>query len=195
MLPSTRATRCWFGSCCGAWACGTGPPWPRASLQRIRFTSRTSSTWWAADVTTDPLGESFTRPARHVKGLVCSATGAISLAVLALTSFILLAVARFAVTQGSSAVFGYVDTPVQYHESFWVRSWSYLFQHSYYGKLLIFPGDLSWDGNLAVPVLVGGTKETCGSRIKPPFGDLVKGLYQNDLYLFLDWTRQSLGPS
>lgn len=50
-------------------------------------------------VTTDPLGESFTRPARHVKGLVCSATGAISLAVLALTSFILLAVARFAVTQ------------------------------------------------------------------------------------------------
>ena len=80
------------------------------------------------------------------------------------------------------------------------RMWSdvsagYLFQHSYYGKLLIFPGDLSWDGNLAVPVLVGGTKETCGSRIKPPFGDLVKGLYQNDLYLFLDWTRQSLGPS
>ncbi|CAK8999502.1 Protein O-mannosyl-transferase TMTC4 (Transmembrane and TPR repeat-containing protein 4) [Durusdinium trenchii] len=82
------------------------------------------------------------------------ATGAISLAVLALTSFILLAVARFAVTQGSSAVFGYVDTPVQYHESFWVRSWSYLFQHSYYGKLLIFPGDLSWDYSFdALPVL------------------------------------------
>lgn len=87
-------------------------------------------------------------------GSRCLATGAVPVALLALSSFVLLAAARFAVTKGSSAAFGYVDTPVQYHDDVWVRTWSYLFQHSYYAKLLIFPGYLSWDYSFdAIPVL------------------------------------------
>ena len=84
-------------------------------------------------------------------------TGALYVASLALAAFVALAALRFAVTEGSSAAFGYVDTPVrrrsraasawqvQYHEDVWARTWSYLYQHAYYGKLLIFPGKLSCD--------------------------------------------------
>lgn len=71
-----------------------------------------------------------------------------------LGAFAALAVLRMRITRGTSANFGFVDTPVQYHPSWNVRAWSYLFQHAYYMKLLVLPGDLSWDYSYdALPML------------------------------------------
>lgn len=75
-------------------------------------------------------------------------------ALAALAAFAVLAAARFQITQGTGAAFGFVDTPVQYQESRVVRTWSYLFQHAYYAKLLVLPRDLSWDYSFdALPIM------------------------------------------
>jgi len=72
----------------------------------------------------------------------------------ALGFFALLAVMRIQLTQGTTAAFGYVDTPIQYHSNFMARTLSYLFQHAFYAKLMVLPGDLSWDYSYdALPVL------------------------------------------
>jgi len=77
-----------------------------------------------------------------------------------LTMFSVVAFFRFRVTQGTSAAFGFVDTPVQYHDSSQVRMWSYLFQHAFYGKLLVFPGNLSWDYSFdALPLMREGWRD------------------------------------
>jgi len=68
------------------------------------------------------------------------ATAAVALVLFAFLTFL-----RFQVTQGSSAAFGFVDTPIQYQPDKAVRAWSYLYQHAFYAKLLVFPADLSWD--------------------------------------------------
>ncbi|CAE7942451.1 Tmtc4 [Symbiodinium sp. KB8] len=88
------------------------------------------------------------------KAPLVTLAGALPLAVASLLLFAVLASLRFMMTQGSSAAFGFVDTPVQYHDNWQVRAWSYLFQHSYYGKLLVLPGALSWDYSFdAIPLL------------------------------------------
>lgn len=66
-------------------------------------------------------------------------------ALAALGLFAAVGYARVLVTQGTSANFGFVDTPVQYYQDVVVRTMSYLLQHAFYAKLLVLPGDLSWD--------------------------------------------------
>mmetsp|Transcript_73287 Transcript_73287/g.238425 ORF Transcript_73287/g.238425 Transcript_73287/m.238425 type:complete len:675 (+) Transcript_73287:115-2139(+) len=84
----------------------------------------------------------------------------VAMAVAALVLFALLAHARFEITQGASAAFGFVDTPVQYNSDRWVRTWSYLFQHAVYAKLLVLPGHLSWDYSFdAIPLLRAGARD------------------------------------
>jgi len=57
-------------------------------------------------------------------------------------------------TQGTSAGFSYVDTPVQYHDNRIVRTFTYLYFHSKYAQLLVFPWSLSWDYSYdALPLL------------------------------------------
>jgi len=76
------------------------------------------------------------------------------LAAAFLCLFVLLASIRMQMTQGTTVSFGFVDTPVQFHESQQVRTWSYLFQHAYYTKLLVLPARLSWDYSFdAIPLM------------------------------------------
>jgi hypothetical protein len=46
---------------------------------------------------------------------------------------------------GTAADFGYVDTPIRYQDDWTTRTLSYLYQHAYYGKLLLLPWNQSWD--------------------------------------------------
>eukprot|EP00927_Polykrikos_kofoidii_P019846 TRINITY_DN19301_c1_g3_i1.p1 TRINITY_DN19301_c1_g3~~TRINITY_DN19301_c1_g3_i1.p1 ORF type:complete len:833 (+),score=124.86 TRINITY_DN19301_c1_g3_i1:89-2500(+) len=57
-------------------------------------------------------------------------------------------------TQGTEVGFSAVDTPVQYHEDAVVRCFTYLYFHSKYAQLMVFPWTLSWDYSLdALPLL------------------------------------------
>ncbi|CAE8627465.1 unnamed protein product, partial [Polarella glacialis] len=57
-------------------------------------------------------------------------------------------------TEGTAAGFSFVDTPVQYHEDIMVRFFTYLYFHSKYAQLMVFPWTLSWDySHDALPVL------------------------------------------
>ncbi|CAK9056434.1 unnamed protein product [Durusdinium trenchii] len=73
---------------------------------------------------------------------------------LLLLLFLLVAALRTWYVGGTDAGFGYVDTPIRYQDerthgsssqAWLVRSLSYLFQHAYYGKLLVLPWNQSWD--------------------------------------------------
>eukprot|EP00929_Paragymnodinium_shiwhaense_P104753 TRINITY_DN69462_c0_g1_i1.p1 TRINITY_DN69462_c0_g1~~TRINITY_DN69462_c0_g1_i1.p1 ORF type:complete len:725 (+),score=158.14 TRINITY_DN69462_c0_g1_i1:52-2226(+) len=76
------------------------------------------------------------------------------LALATLASFAAVGYARVQFTSGTSAPFGYVDTPIQYAEDRAVRVWSYLYQHAFYMKLMLLPGHLSWDYSFdALPLL------------------------------------------
>eukprot|EP00392_Amoebophrya_sp_AT5.2_P001867 g1872.t1 len=75
-----------------------------------------------------------TRPQRNLK------TG-----MLFLLMFLLIFGFRSYLTGGTSAGFSFVDTPVQYSGSLLTRTLSYMFQHAFYMKLLVFPWDLAWD--------------------------------------------------
>eukprot|EP00927_Polykrikos_kofoidii_P070802 TRINITY_DN67186_c0_g1_i1.p1 TRINITY_DN67186_c0_g1~~TRINITY_DN67186_c0_g1_i1.p1 ORF type:complete len:706 (-),score=96.84 TRINITY_DN67186_c0_g1_i1:396-2513(-) len=90
----------------------------------------------------------------------CHPRRSVLFAVASLGLFAILAVCRFQVTQGSQAAFGFVDTPVQYAESRIVRTWSYFWQHGFYAKLLLLPGDLSWDYSFdSLPLLRAGWRD------------------------------------
>jgi len=59
-------------------------------------------------------------------------------------------------TQGTSAGFSYVDTPVQYHSDSAVRIFTYLYFHAKYAQLLVLPWSLSWDYSYdSLPLLFG----------------------------------------
>ena len=71
-----------------------------------------------------------------------------------LISFVAVAGLRTWYVGGTDAGFGYVDTPIRYQDvrlhgtesqALLVRTLSYLFQHGYYAKLLVFPWNQSWD--------------------------------------------------
>ena len=71
-----------------------------------------------------------------------------------LISFLAVAGLRTWYVGGTDAGFGYVDTPIRYQDvrlhgsesqALLVRTLSYLFQHGYYAKLLVFPWNQSWD--------------------------------------------------
>ena len=49
------------------------------------------------------------------------------------------------ITSGTSAGFSFVDTPVQYRSDPFVRVATYLYFHSKYAQLMVFPWTLSWD--------------------------------------------------
>ena len=57
-------------------------------------------------------------------------------------------------TDGTTAGFSFVDTPVQYHDNYMVRLCTYLYFHGKYAQLMVFPWTLSWDYSFdAVPLL------------------------------------------
>ena len=49
------------------------------------------------------------------------------------------------ITQGTSAGFSFVDTPVQYRSDFGLRLATYLYFHAKYAQLMLWPWSLSWD--------------------------------------------------
>ena len=49
------------------------------------------------------------------------------------------------ITQGTSAGFSFVDTPVQYRNDPWLRLATYLYFHAKYAQLMVWPWTLSWD--------------------------------------------------
>ena len=49
------------------------------------------------------------------------------------------------ITQGTSAGFSFVDTPVQYRSDPWLRAFTYLYFHAKYAQLMLWPWTLSWD--------------------------------------------------
>ncbi|CAD7955156.1 unnamed protein product [Amoebophrya sp. A120] len=73
---------------------------------------------------------------------------------LFLVMFLLIFGFRSYLTGGTSAGFSFVDTPIQYSGSLLTRTLSYMYQHAFYCKLLLFPWDLSWDYSYdAIPLL------------------------------------------
>eukprot|EP00438_Fugacium_kawagutii_P013183 Skav230179 [mRNA] locus=scaffold196:126109:127152:- [translate_table: standard] len=64
-------------------------------------------------------------------------------------TFLVIFVAAFLgrswITQGTSAGFSFVDTPVQYRNDPWLRLATYLYFHAKYAQLMIWPWTLSWD--------------------------------------------------
>lgn len=71
--------------------------------------------------------------------------GSVVVGITALALFALIAVARFRITRGAAAPFGFTDTPVQYQEEREIRTWSYFQHHAMYARLLLLPGQLCWD--------------------------------------------------
>lgn len=62
-----------------------------------------------------------------------------------LLMFVLVFLGRSWITQGTSAGFSFVDTPVQYRNDPWLRFATYLYFHAKYAQLMVWPWTLSWD--------------------------------------------------
>lgn len=72
-----------------------------------------------------------------------------------LAVFVLVFLARSWLTQGPEAGFSYVDTPVQYHDTWLVRTFTYLYFHAKYAQLMVLPQAMSWDyAYNALPLLM-----------------------------------------
>eukprot|EP00927_Polykrikos_kofoidii_P073499 TRINITY_DN6952_c0_g1_i2.p1 TRINITY_DN6952_c0_g1~~TRINITY_DN6952_c0_g1_i2.p1 ORF type:complete len:739 (+),score=84.73 TRINITY_DN6952_c0_g1_i2:97-2313(+) len=71
-----------------------------------------------------------------------------------LICFVAVGYLRVWYVRGTSASFGFVDTPVAYQESKLTRTLTYLYQHAFYAKLLVLPWNQSWDYSYdALPML------------------------------------------
>lgn len=71
-----------------------------------------------------------------------------------LSAFCVVYLCRSWYTDGTSAGFSYMDTPVKYHEDKSVRCWTYLYYHAKYAQLMVFPWTLSWEYSYdALPLL------------------------------------------
>jgi len=58
-------------------------------------------------------------------------------------------------TDGTKAGFSHVDTPVQYHDNVYVRTFTYLYFHAKYAQLMVFPWTMCWDYSMdALPLLL-----------------------------------------